>query len=72
MRGTVFSEGQGCGQTELSLRLRQFLNRKLSPIRLGSVDVQDSHLMLSLIQGCKQEESSLDPFRSNRCPVGAD
>ena len=39
---------------------------------LGSVDVQDSHLMLSLIQGCKQEESSLDPFRSNRCPVGAD
>ena len=40
--------------------------------KLGSVDVQDSHLMLSLIQGCKQEESSLDPFRSNRCPVGAD
>ena len=45
---------------------------RLLPKSLGPVDVQDSHLMLSLIQGCKQEESSLDPFRSNRCPVGAD
>ena len=54
--------------SQLGSRTRAILRRRT----LGSVDVQDSYLMLSLIQGCKQEESSLDPFRSNRCPVGAD
>ena len=46
------------------------VKRDLAIRALGSVDVEVSYLMLSLIQGCKQQESSVDPFCSNRCPNG--